>query len=94
MRLIAIIIAMLFIAPVYGQRSKKKDEVTEVVVYAEGIIYALPRTGIRIYVKATEEVYTPGPYAAYADDLLGIKDVKVLPSTREIASRLGYSSLR
>ncbi len=82
MKLIAIIIAMLLIVPVYGQRSKKKDEVTEEVVYTEGIIYALPRTGIRISVKATEEVYTPGPYAAYANDLLGIKDVSTRPSTR------------
>lgn len=65
----------MIVVPAFGQRRNKDDE--EVIrVYTEGIAYALPRTGIRIYVKATRESFQPGPFAAYAEQLLGIKDAK------------------
>lgn len=74
MKYIALFITMVFIIPVYGQRNKKTDEVM-VNPVVEGVIYSLPRTGTRIYVKALKESYIPGPYAAYADRLLGVKNV-------------------
>lgn len=75
MKLIAFIIAMMLVLPSFGQRKKKDDEgITP--TYVEGIAYALPRTVIKIHVKAIREKFEPGPYAAYAEDLLGITNVK------------------
>ncbi len=77
MKYLAIVIGLIIVMPVLGQRKKKDDEVVVVApAYKEGITYSLPRTGIRLYVKATREVFEPGPYAGYAEQLLGIKQVK------------------
>ena len=81
MRYLAILIAIMLVVPVYGQR-KKKDEETEAPTYVEGVVYALPRTGIRVHVKTLKETFVPGPYAAYAEQLLGIKDAKTSPSIK------------
>ena len=73
MKFLALIIGIVLVFPVYGQR--KKDEVA-IPVFTEGMVYSLPRTGIRVKVNAVKETFVPGPYAAYADQLLGIKNVK------------------
>jgi hypothetical protein len=39
------------------------------------IVYALPRTVFTIVVKMEKTIEKPGPYAAYASDLLGLDDV-------------------
>ena len=73
----------MLVIPTYGQRKKKEDdEVITTPVFLEGIIYSLPRTGIRVYVKAMKEDFVPGPYAGYAEQLLGLKDVKIRPETK------------
>ncbi len=77
MKYFALIIGIILILPVYGQR-KKEDVV--VPTFVEGVVYSLPRTGIRVKVKAVKETFRPGPYAAYADQLLGIKNVKTKAS--------------
>ena len=61
--------------PVFGQRNKKDDE-TVAPAFIEGITYSLPLTGIRVYLKAVKETFEPGPYATYAEQLLGITDAK------------------
>jgi len=66
---------MTIVVPSFGQRRKKNEE-EETPAFVEGITYSLPRTGIRIYVKAIKEEFQPGPYAAYAEQLLGISDAK------------------
>ena len=76
MKYLAIILGLVLVIPVFGQRKKKEDEVVITPTYVEGIAYSLPRTGIRIYVKAVKESFVPGPYASYADQLLGINDAK------------------
>ncbi|MEZ5103321.1 MAG: DUF4831 family protein [Draconibacterium sp.] len=81
MRYLAIVICIMLILPVYGQK-KKKDEETGVPAFMEGVVYALPRTGIKVYVNAVKETFVPGPYAGYADQLLGIKDAKTSPSVK------------
>ncbi|HKK63015.1 MAG TPA: DUF4831 family protein, partial [Bacteroidales bacterium] len=43
---------------------------------AESYIYNLPRTSIKVTLKFSHEVFVPGPYADYAQRLLGIKGVK------------------
>ncbi len=73
MKYLALIIGIIMIMPVYGQR--KKDEVAT-PAFTEGVVYSLPRTGVRVTVKAVKETFQPGPYAAYAEQLLGIKNVK------------------
>lgn len=39
------------------------------------IVYGLPRTVFNIVVQAERTIEKPGPYAAYAEDLLGLTDV-------------------
>jgi hypothetical protein len=46
----------------------------------EGVIYALPRTGLSIRVKLVKESFRPGPYSQYAEKYLGYTDVKVSAS--------------
>jgi hypothetical protein len=74
MKYLAFIIGIILIMPVYGQR-KSKDEVAA-PTFVEGVIYSLPRTGLRVDVQAVKETFRPGPYAAYAEQLLGIKNVR------------------
>jgi len=66
---------MMLVMPAAGQR-RKKGEGEVVSPYVEGIAYALPRTGIRIDVKAVKESFVPGPYSSYASQLLGINDAR------------------
>lgn len=81
MKYLAILIGLILIMPVYGQRKKKDDDAT-VPVVVEGVVYSLPRTGIRVYVKTLKETYQPGPYTGYADQLLGIKNVSKNATTK------------
>jgi len=74
-RIALIILTILIVVPAFGQRNRRGDEEAE-PGYVEGITYALPRTGVRIYVKATRVTFEPGPYAAYAGQLLGITDAR------------------
>lgn len=77
MKYLALIIGIIMVLPVHGQR--KKDEAAT-PAFNEGVIYSLPRTGIRVYVMGVKETFQPGPYAAYAEQLLGIKNVKTKSS--------------
>ncbi len=80
MKYLTLLIALLFVLPTFGQR-KNKDEDGLEPAFREGIAYALPRTGIKVHVKAVREAFVPGPYAAYAEQLLGIKNVKTRVET-------------
>ncbi len=85
MRYLAIFIAIIFVIPVYGQRKKKDDETLDMVpAYVEGIVYTLPRTVVRVNVSANKETFTPGPYAEYAEQMLGIKNVRKTAQTNWI----------
>ncbi|QZE13614.1 DUF4831 family protein [Halosquirtibacter laminarini] len=53
---------------------KKGEEVK--VPYQNGPVYALPATGIRVYVDAVYEEFIPGPYQKYAEELLQITNTK------------------
>jgi len=79
MRILLIIMAIAIAVPSFGQRRKKNDEETT-PTFTEGITYSLPRTGVRVHVKTVKETFTPGPYAAYAEQLLGITDAKTRAS--------------
>ena len=75
MKYFILIIALLIVIPGHAQRNKKDDEVV-ISTFVEGVTYALPRTGVRVHVKAIREKFEPGPYAAYAEQLLGIKNAQ------------------
>jgi len=91
MKYLAIIIGLIIVLPVFGQR-KKNEEVEVVPTFEEGIAYALPRTGLRVYVKAIKESFEPGPYAGYAEQLLGIKSVKTRAESKWMVSEVRIES--
>lgn len=55
-------------------KDDKKKGVSEIGVFQGGVIYSLPRTGIRILVEVSQEKFFHGPYYEYASKLLGIKN--------------------
>ena len=75
------ILVISIVIPAFGQR-KKKDDDEAVSAFVEGITYALPRTGVRVYVNVVQEKFVPGPYAAYAEQLLGISDARTRESVK------------
>lgn len=75
MKYFVLVLSLIIVLPVFGQRKKKDDELAIIPTYREGIVYALPRTGIRIHVNAVEEKVIAGPFSGYADQLLGITNV-------------------
>lgn len=56
-----------------AQKDKKKPA-NELSAIASGVVYALPRTVIRLEVEADQEILVHGPYFAYAQKYLGIND--------------------
>ena len=75
MKLFVLILAFFIAVPTFGQRKKKDEEeavASPVPEFIEGVIYTLPQTGIRIHVVASRTDFTPGPYANYANQLLGV----------------------
>ena len=79
MKYFALFIGILLVLPVLGQKKKKEGE-SVTPAFEEGVVYSLPRTGIRVNVKALKVNFQAGPYAAYAEQLLGIKNVKAKSS--------------
>lgn len=87
MKYLALFIALLLAVPSMAQKKKRDDE-NVIPTYKEGIAYALPRTGIKVHVKAVREVFEPGPYSTYAEQLLGIGQVKTRPETKWTISEI------
>jgi hypothetical protein len=71
---VLLITALLFGGTVSAQKNDKKKVATETVVFNGGVIYSLPRTGIRLMVEVSQEKYFHGPYSEYALKYLGIKN--------------------
>jgi len=55
----------------FAQRTDKKEGP---VLFTNGVVYSLPRTGVRIYVSATQEKFFFGPYHQYAEPMLGLRN--------------------
>ena len=49
-------------------------------VTAEGIVYFLPKTAIRVAVQIEKATYTPGEFSKYAERFLRLRDVSGEPS--------------
>jgi hypothetical protein len=90
MRKLIFIVAVVFTLPAAGQRKKADAGVVPVVV--EGVTYSLPRTGFSIKVEAVKETFEPGPYAAYAGQMLGIGDAKNRPFVKWSITQINYET--
>jgi hypothetical protein len=76
--LLSLFVLLFTISAVAGVKEDKKKIETPAGAIGGGIVYSLPRTGIRIFVEATQEKYFHGPYYEYALKYLGVRNA---PST-------------
>ncbi len=96
-RIFILLLACVMICqPAFSQRGKKKGNDEEkpkatlrvlhmdkqLQMDSNSFVYALPRTIFRVCVVVERDVYTPGPYAAYADKYLGVAKVATAGKTR------------
>ncbi len=81
MRVVIFIVAVLIIIPAFGQKTRKKEDEATATVFSEGVVYSLPRNGITVSLKATCTWFSAGPFAQYAEQLMGIPNVKTSNST-------------
>ena len=73
--LISIILIFLAVSLLAtGKDDKKKEVPCATSGPVEGVVYALPQTGIRVHVKATCEHFVHGPFQLYAQKMLGIEN--------------------
>ena len=63
-----------------AQRKDDKKKSSEFGVFPGGIIYSLPRTGIRITAEVSQEKYYHGPYGEFAQKYIGVKKVPATDS--------------
>jgi hypothetical protein len=61
-----------------GTKDDKKKIETPAGPFAGGVVYSLPRTGVRIFVEASQEKFFHGPYYEFAQKYLGVRNA---PST-------------
>ena len=54
-------------------KDDKKKVAGEMAVISGGIVYSLPRTGVRIMAEVTQEKFFHGPYYEYAQKYIGVK---------------------
>ncbi len=57
-------------------KEDKKKGATDMAVITGGVIYSLPRTGIRIMVEVSQEKFFHGPYYEYALKYIGVKNAQ------------------
>lgn len=71
-----VLIALLVVAgsTFASTKDDKKKGASELGAFQGGVIYMLPRTGIRIQAEVSQEKFFHGPYYEYASKYLGIKN--------------------
>ncbi len=78
-----LIIMLLFMAAACGGKKSLVNvnvQPAPVTTASEGFFYFLPRTVVAVDVEVTRTVHQPGPFAQYAENLLGLKQVIRTPS--------------
>lgn len=81
--ILTLILTFFVISMASAQKDDKRKAATGTIPgSAEGVVYALPQTGIRVHVKATRERYVNGPFHMYAEKMLGIGNVPSTSSDR------------
>ena len=74
--ILTFILALVMVSSASAQRDdKRKATAGETAMPLEGVVYALPQTGIRVHVTATRERFVRGPFSVYAQKMLGIDNV-------------------
>ncbi len=91
MRIFAMLLVMLLILPATAQKRTRTDA-TVIPSINEGITYSLPRTGIRVSVNACQTTFVPGPYVAFAEQLLGIRDAKTQAQTFWVITEVSFTT--
>jgi len=76
MKSIAILLLTSFLVAgnLTAQKSDKKKSASELGTFNGGVIYSLPRTGIRIMVEVSQEKFFRGPYSEFAEKYIGVKN--------------------
>lgn len=77
------IVILLLLVTISCATNRNMSESKNVIIPLSGqmgigegsIVYSLPQTVLDIVVEAERIIEKPGPYAPYAEDLLGLKDV-------------------
>ena len=72
--LFALIICLVASNINLSAKDEKKKPANELTAFAGGVVYALPRTGIRILVEVEQVRLIHGPYFTFAQKYLGIND--------------------
>ncbi len=72
--LFTLIVGLVVSNLIVSAKDDKKKPANELTAFAGGVVYALPRTGIRITVEVEQERLIRGPYYAFAQKYLGIND--------------------
>jgi hypothetical protein len=88
------LLALLVVWSSMAQRSKSKTEDIQPVIISQGIPYSLPRSGVRVVVEATRTDFIPGPFAQYAETMLGIKGAMTQPQSFWEISRVTFQSFQ
>jgi len=81
-RIIILLITSFFIAgTVSAQRKEdKKKTAAELGIMNGGVVYYLPRTGIRIMAEVSQEKFFHGPYFEFAQKYIGVKNAPSVDS--------------
>lgn len=81
--ILTLVITLFVVSIATAQKDDKRKSASGTVAGpVEGVVYALPQTGIRVYVKATRERYVHGPFSSYAQKMLGIDNVSPTDADR------------
>jgi len=75
-------ILFFLLAGICLQAEAQRSDKNTAPVMSDGVVYSLPRTGIRIHVTATREKLFAGPYAQFAEAMLGLKNAPMADRER------------
>ena len=75
MRKISLVTLILFSNLLFAQVVSEKVNSSKSYSEAEGVVYALPKVVLKLDVWIEKIEYVKGPYAFYADRLLGLSDI-------------------
>lgn len=76
-KLIALLVSILFVTTLTYAQTEVMSGVTRGKDF--GVVYALPKTEIKVDVKVSKVTYTPGEFGRYADRYLRLSDVSGEP---------------
>jgi hypothetical protein len=81
--ILTLVLTLFAVSIVTAQKDDKRKAASVAVSGpVEGVVYALPLTGIRVHVKATRERFVHGPFSIYAQKMLGIDNVPSVDADR------------